>query len=71
MLEYGSQLRASRNGRRIKINQGVLAARMDWDVHTLVDIENRKLGIDDETYRQALMALDEIESESRAAETAA
>jgi ribosome-binding protein aMBF1 (putative translation factor) len=61
MLEYGSNILAERNRRRI--NQSELASRLGWKTHTIVDIEQMRVGIDDDTYNRVMATLNEIEAE--------
>ena len=44
----GNEIRGMRSKRRL--SQGTLGRRLGLDVHTIVDIEKGRLGIDEATY---------------------
>ena len=60
MIEYGSEILAARSRRRI--TQSALARHIGIFDSTLVDIERGRIGVDDDTYRRFLDAIDAIES---------
>ena len=65
MIEYGPEILAERSKHRI--TQETLAKRAGIHTATLVDIEQKRIGIDDETYETLKNAIaDEIASEDAA-----
>lgn len=64
MKEYGESIMAERARKRI--SQADLAKRLGWYPSTLVEIELGRVGVDSETYRRVL---DAIEGEEEAKET--
>ena len=60
MIQYGSEILAARSRRRI--TQSALAEQVGIFEGTLVEIERGRIGIDEDTYRRFLDAIDAIES---------
>ena len=61
-INYGEEILAARSRRRIR--QDTLAKKAGLLTATLVDIEQGRIGIDEETYNKILKAIDAFESES-------
>lgn len=58
MLEYGAEILGKRSAKRIR--QRTLAEKINIHAATLVDIENKKIGLDHETYLDILKAIQEL-----------
>jgi DNA-binding XRE family transcriptional regulator len=68
-MNYGEQILAARSGARLK--QWELASRLGISHHTLVDIENNRLGLDKPTYERFIAAISALREEKQAAPVAA
>jgi DNA-binding XRE family transcriptional regulator len=61
MLEYGTEILGERKKR--KIRQDKLTRCVGIHRATLVDIENKKIGLDDETYQKIVTAINDIDTQ--------
>ena len=60
-MEYGSEILAYRSKRRIR--QEPLAKKARIYTGTLVDIEQRRIGIDQQTYQTLISCIDDLANE--------
>jgi len=61
MLKYGTEILGERKKR--KIRQDKLTRLIGIHRATLVDIENNKIGVDDETYQKIVTAINDIDTQ--------
>lgn len=62
MNNYGSSILGERAKKRI--NQTSLSRQIGIHIHTLTDIENGRIGIDEPTYKRIMDAISQIGSDS-------